>query len=59
MHLKLNDEKAEFLFIGTRQQLAKVNLNIIQVGNYVKQAQPCVRNLGSWLDATKYVHAHY
>ena len=58
MHLKLNDEKAEFLFIGTRQQLAKVNLNIIQVGNYVKQAQPCVRNLGSWLDATLSMSTH-
>ena len=28
-NLMLNDEKTEFLIIGTRQQLAKVNINCI------------------------------
>ena len=31
--LKLNDNKTEFLLIGTRQQLVKVNLSRITVGN--------------------------
>ena len=31
--LKLNDDKTEFLLIGTRQQLVKVNLSRITVGN--------------------------
>ena len=31
--LKLNDDKTEFLLIGTRQQLMKVNSSRITVGN--------------------------
>ena len=31
--LKLNDDKTEFLLIGTGQQLVKVNLSSITVGN--------------------------
>ena len=30
--LKLNDDKTEFIVIGTRQQLAKVNVDSLQVG---------------------------
>ncbi|CAH3015731.1 unnamed protein product [Porites evermanni] len=32
-NLMLNDDKTEFLIIGTRQQLAKVNINCIRVGS--------------------------
>ena len=31
-NLMLNDDKTEFLIIGTRQQLAKVNISCIRVG---------------------------
>ena len=31
-NLMLNDDKTEFLIIGTRQELAKVNINCIRVG---------------------------
>lgn len=31
--LLLNDDKTEFLLLGTRQQLAKVNIATITVGN--------------------------
>jgi len=51
-HLKLNDDKTEFLLIGTKQQLAKVNIGSITVGNDVVPADICVRNLGSWFDST-------
>ena len=30
--LWLNDEKTEFLLVGSRQQLAKVSINGIEVG---------------------------
>ena len=32
-NLMLNDYKTEFLIIGTRQQLVKVNINCIKVGS--------------------------
>ena len=45
-----NDTKTEFLIIGTRQQLAKVSIDSIGVGDAdIKPAQN-VRNLGSWFD---------
>ncbi len=31
--LKLNDGKSEFMIIGTRQQLAKVSVDTLRVGN--------------------------
>ena len=33
--LKLNDDKTEFIVIGTRQQLAKVNVDSLQVGESI------------------------
>ena len=44
--LKLNDDKTEFIVIGTRQQLAKVNLDSLQVGESIVTAASKVRNLG-------------
>lgn len=41
-HLKLNDGKTEFIIIGSRQQLAKVNIDHINVGRLVLQI------LGLW-----------
>ena len=43
--LMLND-KTEVTLIGTRQQLHKVNLNDITVGDTVVGAKSVVRNLG-------------
>ena len=48
--LMLNDDKTELMLIGTRQQLQKVNLNDITVGDTVVEAKSVVRNLGSWFD---------
>jgi len=31
--LKLNDDKTEFIIIGSSQQLAKVSINTLRVGN--------------------------
>ena len=48
--LMLNDDKTEFLLLGTMQQLAKVDINSITVGDFVVDTKPVVRNLGSWFD---------
>ena len=38
------------MLIFIKQQLEKVNLSSITVGNTVIEAKPVVRNLGSWFD---------
>ena len=47
--LMLNDDKTEVVLIGTRQQLQKVNLNDITVGDTIVEAKSVVRNL-AWFD---------
>ena len=48
--LMLNDDKTKLMLIGNRQQLQKVNLNGITVGDTVVEAKSVARNLGSWFD---------
>ena len=48
--LLLNDEKTEFLDIGTRQQLSQVNISSITVGNSAIMKSSVVMNLGSYID---------
>ena len=43
--LKLNDSKTEFLIIGSRQQLVKVNVDSVQVGSSKILSTSSVRNL--------------
>ena len=43
--------KTEVRLIGTRQQLAKLNVTSIAVGDETIEAKPSVRNLGSWFDS--------
>ncbi len=56
--LKMNDGKTEFILIGSRQQLEKVNFNSIQVGNTVVKAVDSVRDLGAYLDCNLSMEAH-
>ena len=49
--LMLNDDKTEFLLLGTKQQLAKVDINSITVGESVVNTKPVVRNLVPWFDS--------
>ena len=56
--LKLNDNKSEFLVIGTPQQLAKVNTHCIRVGDCNVSAVSSARNLGSWLDTKLSMATH-
>ena len=48
--LKLNDDKTEFIIIGTRQQLVKVNIDSLQVGESSTDPSNRVKNLGCWFD---------
>ena len=49
--LLLNEEKIEFLLIGTKQQLAKVYIGCIKVGKVNIAPHSPVKNLGVWCDS--------
>ena len=49
--LLLNDEKTEFLLIGTREQLSKVEPLPLRVEAMDIEPVNCVRNLGAWFDS--------
>jgi hypothetical protein len=53
--LKFNDLKTDFLIIGTRQQLKKIEINSIRVGDVNIKPAESVRDLGAWFDK-KHVH---
>ena len=46
------------LLLGTKQQLAKVDINSITVGESVVNTKPVVRNLGSWFDSQLSMSTH-
>ena len=48
--LMLNDDKTEFLLVGTRKQLTKVSIDGVRVGDYNISPSSSVRNLGTWFD---------
>ena len=48
--LRMNDNKTEFMIIGTKKQLAKVNIDDLSVGESIIAPVITVRNLGSWFD---------
>jgi len=56
--LKLNDDKTEFLIIGSRHQLAKVKTKSIRVGLSEIQSSDCARNIGAWFDSTFKLEHH-
>ena len=57
-NLMLNDDKTEFLKLGTKQQLTKVNIDNIKVGSANVSPVPVVRNLGSWFDSQLTMSSH-
>ena len=57
-NLILNEDKAEFLILGTKQQLAKVNNDNIKVGSANVSPVPVVRKLGSWFDSQLTMSSH-
>ncbi|PFX18818.1 hypothetical protein AWC38_SpisGene16788 [Stylophora pistillata] len=49
--LMLNDNKTEFLIIGTERQLSKVSVDKIKIGQAEVSPISSVRNLGTWFDS--------
>ena len=56
--LKLNDDKTEFIIIGTRQQLKKVTFNTLRVSHTQVTSLSQAKNLGSWFDAQMNINTH-
>ena len=51
--------KQSFLYdLGTKQQLAKVNIDNIKVGSANVSPVPVIRNLGSWIDSQLTMSTH-
>ena len=50
--LKLNNSKTEFIILGSRQQLEKVSVNELQIGDIKVTSVDSVRNIGGWFDST-------
>ena len=46
----LNDDKTEFLIIDTRQQLSKISVQSIKIGQTEVSPVASARNLGIWFD---------
>ena len=49
--LWLNNGKMEFILIGSRQQLAKVSIDSIKVGDADIAPASFARNFGTWFDS--------
>ena len=49
--LMLNDDKTEFLIIGTESQLSRVSIDKIKIGQAEVSPVSSVHNLGTWFDS--------
>jgi hypothetical protein len=56
--LKFNDLKTEFLIIGTRQQLKKIEINSVRAGDVNIKPAESVRDLGAWFDKNMSMDVH-
>ena len=56
--LMLNDDKTEFLVIGTSKQLSKVSVSSIKVGDVDVIPVYSAKNLGSWFDSRMDMATH-
>ena len=56
--LQMNDVKTEFMIIGSRQQLKKINFESINVNGVCVKAVDNVKNLGAYLDSTMSMEKH-
>ena len=56
--LLFKDSKTEFLIIGTRQQLSKIQIDSVKVGGVDIKPVEKARNLGSWFDNHMSMNIH-
>ena len=54
----INDAKTEFVIIGSRQQVSKIHIDKISVGESVVKPDKVVRNLGAWFDSHMTMNSH-
>ena len=57
-HLKLNSDKTQFISLGSRQKLLKVNVVNVQLGDYSVPLQSNVCSLGVHLDSQLTMRTH-
>ena len=57
-YLCLNDGKTEFLILGGKADLEKVNINHVTVGNSKIEANDTARNIGAHFDSTMDMKPH-
>ena len=56
--LQLNTDKTELLLIGTKQQLQKINMSTLCVGNDLITPSKEIKNLGVWLYPSLTMNTH-
>ena len=56
--LLINDSKTEFIIIGSKQQLSKININEIRVGESTIEPVEVVQSLGMWFDSYMSMDIH-
>ena len=56
--LKINNDKAEVIIIGARQQLAKAQVVCLTVGDARVPFVSAVKNLGTWSDTNLSLQVH-
>ena len=56
--LCLNDYKTKLIIIGTRQQLTKVNIASLCLGDANIALVTLIKNLGSWFDENMTIVTH-
>ena len=56
--LKLNGDKTEIMIIGSRQQLLKVNIPFVKVGDYNIEPSSSAKNIAAVFDSTLSFVAH-
>ena len=57
-YLKLNEDKTEFIIVGSRQQRAKVHIDHLKVGSITIKPSDQVRNLGVIFDSSLTMEQH-
>ena len=58
-HLKLNDEKTEYMIIGKKRLVNKIEgEQSLKIGNSVIQPSSCAKNIGAMLDSELDMKAH-
>ena len=57
-YLKLNDDKTEFIIIGSRNNLSKVITENIKIGNHTISLAESVKNLGAHFDSEMSMEMH-